>query len=174
MLEPIRAVLGAVGVGHPEVVASQSQLWPQANAAEAGSLIEIKENKIFGNATCAVTANYNHRKSVKCVYLGLSIKTVSFNGVPVQTYAGVTAPFIFDSLPQLNNLAKAVSAAHTFLKKTPKDPKLAKNMNYYKTLMDVDPHLIDHEEQPYEVRPYMTIPMIEAQVGFSAGVKIEP
>ncbi|XP_019752835.1 endoplasmic reticulum protein SC65 [Hippocampus comes] len=51
---------------------------------------------------------------------------------------------------QLNNLAKAVSAAHTYLKKTPKDPKLTKNMNYYKTLMDVDPYLIDHEEQPYE------------------------
>ncbi|XP_057673261.1 endoplasmic reticulum protein SC65 [Corythoichthys intestinalis] len=51
---------------------------------------------------------------------------------------------------QLNNLEKAVSAAHTYLKKNPEDPSLTKNMNYYKTLVDVEPYLIDHEEQPYE------------------------
>lgn len=51
---------------------------------------------------------------------------------------------------QMNNLEKAVSAAHTFLKKNPKDPHLTKNMDYYKTLFDVDEYLIDHEEQPYE------------------------
>ncbi|XP_037544675.1 endoplasmic reticulum protein SC65 [Nematolebias whitei] len=51
---------------------------------------------------------------------------------------------------QLNNLEKAVAASHTFLKKNPKDPSLTKNMNYYKTLMEVDEHLVDHEEQPYE------------------------
>ncbi|XP_010773759.1 synaptonemal complex protein SC65 [Notothenia coriiceps] len=51
---------------------------------------------------------------------------------------------------QMNNLEKAVSAAHTFLKKNPTDPYLIKNMNYYKTLFDVEEHLIDQEEQPYE------------------------
>ncbi|XP_028268608.1 endoplasmic reticulum protein SC65 [Parambassis ranga] len=51
---------------------------------------------------------------------------------------------------QLNNLEKAVAAAHTFLKKNPNDPHLTKNMNYYKTLFDVEEYLIDHEEQPYE------------------------
>ncbi|XP_053193833.1 endoplasmic reticulum protein SC65 [Scomber japonicus] len=51
---------------------------------------------------------------------------------------------------QLNNLEKAVAAAHTFLKKNPDDPYLTKNMKYYKTLFDVDEYLIDHEEQPYE------------------------
>ncbi|KAK2893576.1 endoplasmic reticulum protein SC65 [Channa argus] len=51
---------------------------------------------------------------------------------------------------QLNNLEKAVAAAHTFLKKNPEDPYLTKNMNYYKTLFDVEEYLIDHEEQPYE------------------------
>ncbi|XP_036004515.1 endoplasmic reticulum protein SC65 [Fundulus heteroclitus] len=51
---------------------------------------------------------------------------------------------------QLNNLEKAVSAAHTFLKKNPDEPYLTKNMNYYKTLLDVEEYLIDHEEQPYE------------------------
>lgn len=55
-------------------------------------------------------------------------------------------------VPQLNNLEKAVAAAHTFLKKNPTDPYLTKNMNYYKTLFDVEKYLIDHEEQPYEVR----------------------
>lgn len=55
-------------------------------------------------------------------------------------------------LPQLNNLEKAVSAAHTFLKKNPTDSYLKKNMKYYQTLMEVEEYLIDHEEQPYEVR----------------------
>lgn len=45
-----------------------------------------------------------------------------------------------------------MAAAHTFLKKNPTDPSLTKNMNYYKTLFDVEEYLIDHEEQPYEVR----------------------
>lgn len=56
------------------------------------------------------------------------------------------------AVPQLNNLERAVAAAHTFLKKNPNDPYLTKNMNYYKTLLDVEEYLIDHEEQPYEVR----------------------
>ncbi|XP_033826928.1 endoplasmic reticulum protein SC65-like [Periophthalmus magnuspinnatus] len=51
---------------------------------------------------------------------------------------------------QLNNLEKAVAAAHTFLKKNPNDKSLTKNMNYYKTLFDVEEYLLDHEEQPYE------------------------
>ncbi|XP_029997282.1 endoplasmic reticulum protein SC65 [Sphaeramia orbicularis] len=51
---------------------------------------------------------------------------------------------------QLNNVEKAVAATHTFLKKNPKDPHLRKNMDYYKTIFDVDEYLIDHEEQPYE------------------------
>lgn len=45
-----------------------------------------------------------------------------------------------------------MAAAHTFLKRNPDDHKLAKNMKYYKTLLDVEEHLVDHEEQPYEVR----------------------
>uniref|UniRef100_A0A3B4FWY1 Prolyl 3-hydroxylase family member 4 (inactive) n=1 Tax=Pundamilia nyererei TaxID=303518 RepID=A0A3B4FWY1_9CICH len=49
-----------------------------------------------------------------------------------------------------NNLEKAVAATHTFLKKNPDDVLLTKNMNYYKTLFDVEEYLIDHEEQPYE------------------------
>ncbi|KAG7504186.1 endoplasmic reticulum SC65 [Solea senegalensis] len=51
---------------------------------------------------------------------------------------------------QLNNVEKAIAAAHTYLKKNPKDSYLTKNMNYYKTLFDVEEYLIDHEEQPYE------------------------
>lgn len=49
-------------------------------------------------------------------------------------------------------MEKAVAATHTFLKRNPDDYKLAKNMNYYKSLLDVEEYLIDHEEQPYEVR----------------------
>ncbi|XP_068606284.1 endoplasmic reticulum protein SC65 [Brachionichthys hirsutus] len=51
---------------------------------------------------------------------------------------------------QLNNVEKAVGAAHTFLKKNPTDPSLTKNLKYYKTMFDVEEYLIDHEEQPYE------------------------
>ncbi|KAM9394237.1 endoplasmic reticulum protein SC65 [Pholidichthys leucotaenia] len=58
--------------------------------------------------------------------------------------------FIQYAYYQLNNLEKAVSATHTFLKKNADDPQLSKNMDYYKTLFDVDEYLIDHEEQPYE------------------------
>ncbi|MEQ2202765.1 hypothetical protein XENOCAPTIV_015027 [Xenoophorus captivus] len=58
---------------------------------------------------------------------------------------------------QLNNLEKAVSAAHTFLKKNPDEPYLTKNMNYYKTLFDVEEYLIDHEEQPYEVDLFLDV-----------------
>lgn len=54
-------------------------------------------------------------------------------------------------MPQDNNLEKAVSAAHTFLQKNPDDPYLTKNMNYYKTLLDLKEYLVDHEERPYEV-----------------------
>ncbi|XP_041942353.1 endoplasmic reticulum protein SC65 [Alosa sapidissima] len=51
---------------------------------------------------------------------------------------------------QLNYLEKAVSAAHTFLQRNPGEPLLTKNMNYYKSLFDVDEYLIDHEEKLYE------------------------
>ena len=59
--------------------------------------------------------------------------------------------FCISSLPQLNNIERAVSAAHTFLQKNPEDPFISKNMNYYKTLFELDEYLIDHEERPYEV-----------------------
>ncbi|XP_039595956.1 endoplasmic reticulum protein SC65 [Polypterus senegalus] len=51
---------------------------------------------------------------------------------------------------QDSNLEKAVSAAHTFLQKNPEDPMMLKNMNYFKTLFDVEEYLIDLEERPYE------------------------
>ncbi|KAJ7992331.1 hypothetical protein DPEC_G00277420 [Dallia pectoralis] len=51
---------------------------------------------------------------------------------------------------QMNNIERAVSAAHTFLQRNPGDPFITKNMNYYKTLFELDEYLIDHEERPYE------------------------
>ncbi|MBN3270399.1 SC65 protein, partial [Polyodon spathula] len=51
---------------------------------------------------------------------------------------------------QRNNLEKAVSAAHTFLQRSPKDPMMLKNLNYFKTLFEVDEYLIDLEEQAYQ------------------------
>lgn len=54
---------------------------------------------------------------------------------------------------QSNNLAKAVSAAHTFLVKHPDDEMMQRNMNYYKSLPGSEEHLKDLETKSYEVRP---------------------
>lgn len=51
---------------------------------------------------------------------------------------------------QMNELERAVSAAHTYLQRNPGDPLLSKTLNYYKSLFDTEEYLIDHEEQPYE------------------------
>ncbi|XP_036421653.1 endoplasmic reticulum protein SC65-like [Colossoma macropomum] len=51
---------------------------------------------------------------------------------------------------QVNNLEKAASAAHTYLQRNPGDPQLSKNLNYYKSLFDIEEFLIDQEEKPYE------------------------
>ncbi|XP_076864272.1 endoplasmic reticulum protein SC65 [Brachyhypopomus gauderio] len=53
---------------------------------------------------------------------------------------------------QLNNVEKAVSAAHTYLQRNPGDQLLTKNMNYYKSLFDIEEYLLDHEERPYEAQ----------------------
>ncbi|XP_063315317.1 endoplasmic reticulum protein SC65 [Pelobates fuscus] len=51
---------------------------------------------------------------------------------------------------KINDLEKAVSAAHTYLQKNPSHEMTTRYMAYYKTLMDVDEFLIDLEAQPYE------------------------
>lgn len=53
---------------------------------------------------------------------------------------------------QSNNLAKAVSAAHTFLLKHPNDEMMQKNMAYYKSLPGAEEHLKDLESKSYEVK----------------------
>ncbi len=55
---------------------------------------------------------------------------------------------------QSDNLAKAVSAAYTFLLKHPKDEMMQRNMNYYKSLPGADEHMKDLETKSYEVRPH--------------------
>ncbi|KAJ8268141.1 hypothetical protein COCON_G00133130 [Conger conger] len=49
------------------------------------------------------------------------------------------------------NLAKAVSAAHTFLLKHPDDEMMKRNMAYYKSLPGVEDHLKDLETKSYEM-----------------------
>ncbi|XP_030644417.1 cartilage-associated protein [Chanos chanos] len=49
-----------------------------------------------------------------------------------------------------DNLAKAVSAAHTFLLKHPDDEMMQRNMNYYKSLPGAEEHLRDLESKTYE------------------------
>ncbi|ROJ57631.1 Synaptonemal complex protein SC65 [Anabarilius grahami] len=51
---------------------------------------------------------------------------------------------------KMNELERAVSAAHTYLQRNPGDPLLSRSLNYYKSLFDMEEYLIDHEEQPYE------------------------
>ncbi len=55
---------------------------------------------------------------------------------------------------QSDNLAKAVSAAYTFLLKHPNDEMMQRNMNYYKSLPGADEHMKDLETKSYEVRPH--------------------
>lgn len=49
-----------------------------------------------------------------------------------------------------DNLAKAVSAAHTFLLKHPDDEMMQRNMAYYQSLPGADEHLKDLETKSYE------------------------
>uniref|UniRef100_A0A674MVT0 Cartilage associated protein n=1 Tax=Takifugu rubripes TaxID=31033 RepID=A0A674MVT0_TAKRU len=49
-----------------------------------------------------------------------------------------------------NNVAKAVSAAHTFLLKHPDDEMMQRNMAYYKSIPGAEEHLKDLETQSYE------------------------
>lgn len=49
-----------------------------------------------------------------------------------------------------DNVAKAVSAAHTFLLKHPEDEMMQRNMAYYKSLPGADEHLKDLESKSYE------------------------
>ncbi|XP_061520290.1 cartilage-associated protein [Phycodurus eques] len=49
-----------------------------------------------------------------------------------------------------DRLAKAVSAAHTFLLKHPNDEMMQKNMAYYKSLPGAEEHLKDLETKSYE------------------------
>ncbi|XP_048062106.1 endoplasmic reticulum protein SC65 isoform X2 [Megalobrama amblycephala] len=51
---------------------------------------------------------------------------------------------------QMNELERAVSAAHTYLQRNPGDLLLSRSLNYYKSLFDMEEYIIDHEEQPYE------------------------
>ncbi|XP_053084513.1 endoplasmic reticulum protein SC65 isoform X3 [Pangasianodon hypophthalmus] len=52
---------------------------------------------------------------------------------------------------QMNNLEKAVSAAHTYLQRNPGDPLISKNMNFYKSLFDIEEYLVDQEEKKHEL-----------------------
>ncbi|XP_041104259.1 cartilage-associated protein-like isoform X2 [Polyodon spathula] len=49
-----------------------------------------------------------------------------------------------------DNIAKAISAAHTFLLRHPEDEMMKRNMAYYKSLPGVEEHLRDLETKAYE------------------------
>ncbi|KAI5090963.1 synaptonemal complex protein SC65 [Silurus meridionalis] len=51
---------------------------------------------------------------------------------------------------QMNNLEKAVSAAHTYLQRNPRDPLISKNINFYKSLFDIEEYLLDQEEKKHQ------------------------
>lgn len=55
-------------------------------------------------------------------------------------------------------MAKAVSAAHTFLLKHPDDEMMQRNMAYYKSIPGAEEHLKDLETQSYEV--LLTVPAL--------------
>ncbi|MGH0122714.1 UNVERIFIED_CONTAM: hypothetical protein FKN15_006806 [Acipenser sinensis] len=51
-----------------------------------------------------------------------------------------------------DNIAKAISAAHTFLLRHPEDEMMKRNMAYYKSLPGVEEHLKDLETKAYEAQ----------------------
>uniref|UniRef100_A0A671LCR3 Synaptonemal complex protein SC65-like n=1 Tax=Sinocyclocheilus anshuiensis TaxID=1608454 RepID=A0A671LCR3_9TELE len=51
---------------------------------------------------------------------------------------------------QMNELERAVSAAHSYLQRNPEDPLLSRSLNYYKSLFDTEEYLVHHEEKPCE------------------------
>lgn len=79
------------------------------------------------------------------------------HGIPgiVGVYYGLftmSDKMYYYKLFQSENLAKAVSAAHTFLLKHPDDEMMQRNMNYYKSLPGAEEHMKDLETKSYEVR----------------------
>lgn len=69
------------------------------------------------------------------------------------------------SFYQSDKLAKAVSAAHTFLLKHPDDDMMQKNMAYYRSLPGAEEHLKDLETKSYEVhthaRTHTHVPILD-------------
>ncbi|XP_077362568.1 cartilage-associated protein isoform X3 [Festucalex cinctus] len=59
--------------------------------------------------------------------------------------------FSENSTKMSDRLAKAVSAAHTYLLKHPNDEMMQKNMAYYKSLPGAEEHLKDLETKSYEM-----------------------
>uniref|UniRef100_A0A8C6YUC7 Prolyl 3-hydroxylase family member 4 (inactive) n=1 Tax=Nothoprocta perdicaria TaxID=30464 RepID=A0A8C6YUC7_NOTPE len=58
--------------------------------------------------------------------------------------------YLHYALFKCNKLEKAVAAAHTFLQKNPAHEMTRRYLHYYRTMVDVDEHLVDLEAQPYE------------------------
>ncbi|NXA55713.1 SC65 protein, partial [Nothocercus julius] len=58
--------------------------------------------------------------------------------------------YLHYALFKCNKLEKAVAAAHTFLQKNPAHEMTLRYLHYYRTMVDVDEHLVDLEAQPYE------------------------
>ncbi|XP_010209318.1 PREDICTED: synaptonemal complex protein SC65, partial [Tinamus guttatus] len=58
--------------------------------------------------------------------------------------------YLHYALFKCNKLEKAVAAAHTFLQKNPTHEMTLRYLHYYRTMVDVDEHLVDLEAQPYE------------------------
>ncbi|XP_053348658.1 endoplasmic reticulum protein SC65 [Clarias gariepinus] len=72
---------------------------------------------------------------------------------------------------QMNNLEKAVSAAHTYQQRNPGDPLITKNMNFYKSLFDIEEYLIDQEEKKHETL-FLKAVLLYNSGDFSRSVKM--
>ncbi|KAK3532680.1 hypothetical protein QTP86_027805 [Hemibagrus guttatus] len=73
-------------------------------------------------------------------------------GMKVSGTSGLTGACLcsYWNTQTMNNLEKAVSAAHTYLQRNPGDPLISKNMNFYKSLFDIEEYLLDQEEKKHE------------------------
>lgn len=75
------------------------------------------------------------------------VASIEFKDLKIQAIDVCVCVYFFQS----DNLAKAISAAHTFLLKHPDDEMMQKNMAYYKSLPGAEEHLRDLETKSYEV-----------------------
>lgn len=93
-------------------------------------------------------------------YLSVVFELKFITSPSLRIYNEFLYVFVCVSFPKSDKLAKAVSAAHTFLLKHPDDEMMQRNMAYYKSLPGAEEHLKDLETKSYEVRRVIPVDIL--------------